>query len=258
MMRYYTYSVGAQLVHELVVTRAVREILHDGSDLIHVLLPEGEQVMIYLIERPLPTYELKLILEQNTAAGYYTMFLLWSEMLLPDDGALFEPDEWMESLLTLYGNHIYGYEIYMGRLLLVPVHFEHLPNSYRRIIRHDDPLDVRTLHCMEVETPRPGLRGAWRVASFSRVYRANARSGDHASAHGSTYRSTKTDRAAALYAVLGLSPGADRVSVKRAYRDLARQHHPDLSRDRDATRRMQQINVAYDTIMDALDEEEGV
>jgi curved DNA-binding protein CbpA len=42
--------------------------------------------------------------------------------------------------------------------------------------------------------------------------------------------------------------------VRRAYRDLARQYHPDLNPSPDATAKMQAINQAYQQIMDQFEE----
>jgi molecular chaperone DnaJ len=53
-----------------------------------------------------------------------------------------------------------------------------------------------------------------------------------------------------LYAVLGVSPDATQEDIKRAYRRLAREHHPDLNRDPDAERRIKEINLAYQTLSD--------
>lgn len=52
------------------------------------------------------------------------------------------------------------------------------------------------------------------------------------------------------YAVLGLTPDADDGDVARAYRELAKQWHPDLpgAGGADAHARMAQLNAAYDAI----------
>ncbi len=51
------------------------------------------------------------------------------------------------------------------------------------------------------------------------------------------------------YKVLGLEPGASDEEVKRAYRRLAKQYHPDRNPgDAAAAKKMQEINAAYDEI----------
>lgn len=50
------------------------------------------------------------------------------------------------------------------------------------------------------------------------------------------------------YDILGISREANPDQIKKAYRKLARQYHPDISKEADAEERMQEINVAYDTL----------
>jgi curved DNA-binding protein CbpA len=53
------------------------------------------------------------------------------------------------------------------------------------------------------------------------------------------------------FLTLGLTPDASPAAVKSAWRRLARTHHPDLAADdrtaRAATRRMAEINAAYES-----------
>lgn len=53
------------------------------------------------------------------------------------------------------------------------------------------------------------------------------------------------------YATLGVRPGADDAQVRKAYRRLARKHHPDRSGDRRTTERMKAINRAWAILSDA-------
>ena len=51
------------------------------------------------------------------------------------------------------------------------------------------------------------------------------------------------------YRILGISPGASQEDIKKAYRQKAKENHPDLHPDDpDATRRMNEINEAYDML----------
>ena len=50
------------------------------------------------------------------------------------------------------------------------------------------------------------------------------------------------------YAVLGVSPDADRDSIKRAFRTLAATYHPDISGEQDAEERFREIAEAYEVL----------
>ena len=54
-----------------------------------------------------------------------------------------------------------------------------------------------------------------------------------------------------LYSILGVAPGASASDIKRAYRRLARRHHPGLNPgDRESETLFQQISEAYETLVD--------
>ena len=52
------------------------------------------------------------------------------------------------------------------------------------------------------------------------------------------------------YQVLGVERTASDDEIKKAFRKLARKHHPDISRAPDAQARMQEVNEAYDVLGD--------
>lgn len=53
-----------------------------------------------------------------------------------------------------------------------------------------------------------------------------------------------------LYLILGVSPDASQEDIKRAYRQLARQLHPDVSQAPDAEARFKQVSAAYEILSD--------
>ena len=53
-----------------------------------------------------------------------------------------------------------------------------------------------------------------------------------------------------LYEILGVSRGASDEDIRRAFRRLARQYHPDVNRDGGAEIRFKEINAAYEILSD--------
>ena len=53
------------------------------------------------------------------------------------------------------------------------------------------------------------------------------------------------------YAALGLPRDADLAQIKKAYRTLARQHHPDMSKAPDAEEKFKNAAAAYATAVHA-------
>jgi molecular chaperone DnaJ len=53
-----------------------------------------------------------------------------------------------------------------------------------------------------------------------------------------------------LYAVLGVRRDASDDDIRRAYRRLAREHHPDLNADPEAEQRFKDVTAAYETLSD--------
>ncbi|MCS6836020.1 MAG: molecular chaperone DnaJ [Anaerolineae bacterium] len=52
------------------------------------------------------------------------------------------------------------------------------------------------------------------------------------------------------YEVLGVTRNASKDDIKKAFRNLARKYHPDVSREADAEQRFKEINEAYEVLAD--------
>ncbi len=52
------------------------------------------------------------------------------------------------------------------------------------------------------------------------------------------------------YEVLGIARSASKDEIKKAYRRLARQYHPDVSKESDAENRFKEVNEAYEVLAD--------
>ena len=53
------------------------------------------------------------------------------------------------------------------------------------------------------------------------------------------------------YQILGVSRDADKSDIKKAYRKLARQYHPDVNKDANAEEKFKQVNEAYEVLKDS-------
>ncbi len=56
--------------------------------------------------------------------------------------------------------------------------------------------------------------------------------------------------AKSLYETLGLSDSASESEIKKAYRKLARQYHPDVNKEASAEEKFKEINAAYEVLSD--------
>jgi curved DNA-binding protein len=52
------------------------------------------------------------------------------------------------------------------------------------------------------------------------------------------------------YKILGVASGADKASIKKSYRKLARKYHPDVSKEADAEARFKEVSEAYNVLKD--------
>ncbi len=251
-MRINLNWVNQHLIEELYSAPIVDSVLHDGFDIVLINLLGGEQVAIHLIERDIDVSVIQAVLDENAAHGRYTLFFLWSAMLLPEHGERYLPYDWMSALLDIYGDKIYAFENYGQNAWLFPIHFEPEIGSLWRNVRYGEAVDMAALRCQTIHTEGGFLNGAWRIATFSDEPAPHRERRQHTGKH---HREPPRSTRAAIFAyydLLGVPYDADLETVKRAYRRLALQFHPDYNKAEDATERMQAINTAYAKIVQHL------
>lgn len=250
-MRFDVHKVRTYLINQLnEATDTVASIQHDGTDIIILQLYTGESVVIHLVERLMPINEIRDTLNENTAAGLHTIFVLWSDMLLPHEDQYHLAEDWMEVLLTLYQGKIYGYDSYGPYASVFPAYFEKASSGLEYYVTYGDAIKASHLRCDQIHIETRYLTGTWRVADFSGEA---ARSSGQQRANGSL--NFRRHSLAEYFALLEISPNADRDAVRQAYRQLARLHHPDISSAPDSTNRMQEINEAYQRIMEQFEKD---
>ncbi|MFO7320461.1 MAG: DnaJ domain-containing protein [Chloroflexota bacterium] len=226
-MRFETHRVSVYLVEMLKVAAPVRAITVDGGDIIQLELHSGETVSIHLIESAIELYEIRSVLQANTRAGIHSIFLLWRDLLLPPHGYPYLPPDWASALFDLYGC-IYAYDFNGPDIFIFPVY---LDATYPQpTIRFGRTIDPSRLTAQTIHLNAGALPGFWRVAGFD----------GQAEQYGP----------ARYYELLGVTRDAPLAAVKRAYRRLARQLHPDVNAAPDAHARMQALNEAYRAILE--------
>lgn len=243
-MRLDTYSFRIYLIDELEKSGA--KILYDGGDLLLMDMHFGKRVEIHIIERPIGLDEIKHIFHKNTAEQVHTLYMLWCDLLLPENGQHFRPEPWLVALHTIHNQQVLGYKAYGDQAFIFPVSFEaHKRNEF--VARYKRSIDIGNLQCFTMDVDTAELNGVWYVADFS---------GETTHAQHHEYRQLTDDKynaVRAYYILLGLEKDANRDTVRQVYRQLARQFHPDLNNTQEATARMQQINEAYRLIMAQFD-----
>lgn len=239
-MRIALSHVNTYLINGLYRSGAIAEVLHNGLDIILAALPTGESVAVHLVERDIDEMEVWNVLKRNTAANRHTLFILWAAMLLPDDGTVYRPNDWMRALLTVYEAKIYGYEVEGADTFVFPVHFDAPENGIAQYVHWGDRVNLSKVYCRSIYVEGSPGRGTWQIASFE-------------AARQRTDEPGPSDPLAAFYQTLGVDLGATWETIHKAYRDLARQYHPDVNLTPEATEQMQRINTAYQRLRERFE-----
>ena len=227
----------------------VADLTHDGSDFVMAELQTGEKIILYLVDSYMPLNEVRQMMTRHTQKGWYTLLIFWSDMLLPGDNERFLPQDWMAALLPIYGDKLYGYDFFGRHTDIFPVYFQYQPTSRERLIKHGTTVNFNGLRQDEVHVENALLNGIWRMAGFER--RQSAQSQEETEQEPTPI--VGSTRMQVYYTVLGITQAATIEEVRLAYRQLARQFHPDVNPASDALAKMQQINEAYAVIMQYLE-----
>lgn len=251
-MRFDVHTVRCHLVNELMDAPQVKEVWHDGSDVVILDFKTGESAALHIVERYMSLSEIEYILTEDARTGYYTMLILWADMFMPSHGQVYRADDWMVALLQLYGGKIYAYDAWRNEPYIFEVRFQRVRDTHDYVIRHGDDVNIGQINIDTIETTMAGFAGWWRVARFDG-------GGASASAGADWQPPTDHQRASVRYYfnLLGLKLDANREEAKLAYREMARKHHPDMNPDQDTTKHMQQINDAYQRIVRYMDNEDA-
>lgn len=261
-MRIQLSYANAHLVRELIAANAVADVGDNGMDLIELELHSGEPVTVHLMERDIDVDFITDMLNEDAQRKRASLFILWSSMLLPDDGMLYQPYDWMLALLDLYGDKIYGFDVYATNVSMFPVYFEREPNSSLYHIRYGDHIELTRIGAETIHV-QSHLKGTWRIVDFEegrRVRTANStrkRQEIPQNEDAARFNRVRGDRNPmwVYYDLLGVTATDNVDTVRHAYRTLALKYHPDLNTSPEATERMQQINLAYAQIMKLLGED---
>jgi len=250
------------ILRQLMDMPQVIDLWEDNSDLIVATFKNGQRVMFYLVDYLMSAHELQKTLRENSQQGIHTLFMFWTDMLLPNDGERFAPDDWMQSMLALYGDKIYGYDVSGSEVFIFPVYYDHQPGYNERYIRWGKTVNIRHLNLDFMNVESAFLRGHIRMADFdgnkSAQHKPGAKNGaepsDDEEERAEIPRYPLRTAMAVYYERLNLDMDALPEDIRRAYRELARQNHPDLNPSEHATATMQEINQAYEHIMAQFDE----
>jgi len=242
-IRVTTYKSAAYLIKKLWDAGTMHEMIEDGGDIILFRTPGGQTVSVHMIEGALPLYEIRQTLEYNAERGHFTMFMLWTRMMLPGHATTYAPDDWMEALFTLYGGCIYGYDVFEREVYMFPVYFQ--GDAGERLIHYGTTIHPARLTTRFVETDLPNFKGKWRVADMNGTAEE-------------AYRAKMTpDQLSALdeaYILLEVTLDDDKETIKKAYRLLARRYHPDTNKSPEANDMMRKVNESYQQIIESLDD----
>ncbi len=270
-MRAYPAMITAlhkSLAQQLKRLHSVKNCSLTRDDVLSANLWSGAAVYIHIFDAAPKTRQIKRILQETSRLGIGVLFLV-DLRLLPPDGARIEPADWQTALHELSGNRIYTYRMDEQQAIIGQVHFKLYGGNLREVWYGPD-VTLAGLPFYRVWVQTPSIRGDWLVANFGNELfwkQSDFRSERHAEQakydgqrvhNWSSERaySTYMDRSIPLlqdakldiaYKQLGVKRDAPEDEVKSAFRKLAHEYHPDVSKlpKEEAERRFRAIKDAY-------------
>ena len=215
-------------------------VLDEGALIVTVAQPSfHEDIAIYLLAGELSVGFIKKMLNVNTQRDMHTLFIPALD-LITDDGSTARMTDALRLLIHAYGGKVYAYRLEGERVVILPAYI-----SKTGRISMGEPVNLAYLSGDYATFDNKYLLGVRKVAGFSVPQHQ-----PHDRAEPEAPRAYHPLQP--FYDLLGLPPSATEVDVKRAYRKKALRYHPDSNPSPDANARMQQINEAYQRIMERL------
>ena len=215
----------------------------------------NSRLFVYIINNTPKRRLIKSALKQNTNASIGSLFFI-DLALLPDDGFCGRLRDWQDDLRVMNMGAIFAYTAAEEQLRLIQVNIDETTQRNEFIVWHtlDFPFDAVSVRRRDYQT---NIRGSWYIGDIAstkfkrRVSNERARQRFH-------YRkkqtrpldSSQAEPISAAYLALEIEVGAGQDAVKKAFRNLARKYHPDVSdHEKDeAEKRFKEVKSAYDLI----------
>lgn len=213
-------------------------------------MPLRRLAVIYLLNVNLPVGVIKRTIRDNTAQGIHSLFALHVD-LLPADGALLRLPPLLNILQILYHGQVYGYRLAASGISIFPLQLRAVDSSATRRVVYGESVEWTEMICDQLEAGYP-VAGFWATVNFRQSVDWEPSTYNYQRNSSSNPIHNRQINLRRWCRVLGVDMDADEAQVRRAYRELARQYHPDRNTSPDATDRMQEINQAYKALMNHL------
>ncbi len=271
-----TDEIKRWLCGKLTEVESVRNCSPSQNAYLTVNTWTGTVMHVHLLDEPARARHLKRILSESTRVGIGTLFIL-DAALLPQDGETIDPDEGLQALHALFRDKIYTYRQTPDGMKIGQVHFKLFGRGSELEAWYGPDVSIKHLPCYRVWVKQPqAIRGDWLVANFgSEAFwkqadyaagrdafrKQQARAGGNTQYYtwsnsswtetpGQGFRTPAEKPESELdrcYELLGLKRGASDEEVKTAFRKLAREFHPDVSKlpKEEAEARFKKLYAAY-------------